>query len=443
MNSKIAILIILCFIFMPLSVFAQEAAPPQWAEDDQYLWPDEDVEWPDGDEEELPQKKGGLYMEDREIEVVLFDVSAGLSNDFLSTSEIFKETIVIDLDLLGKGLNMNFGFAMTPIAFNYNKAGLWGFGISTGMDFTGNLGLSGKMLTFDLITDPKDGVSDLNAAAFATIGLSGFFHLDKFKIKINPSFFYPIVYMKPDKFSYSFTYTEEGGSSESKLNLDMAMRVYTAFPIDGDFSLTATPGVDWHFGAEYPLAEVLGLRDKFSFLDFIVGVDIINLPMVPGTMKDYMEVAARIGGDKPIDFFGDEGMNFDDFLSVSDSEDSIFGEEKRNILRPFKMLFWADWKPFGTELISFVPTLGFAINPLFDQKGSFEGSIKACLNVYNLFLASLGIGYHDRLWKNSLDLALNLRAIQWDFGLSLQAPKFVKSWSGGGFGFRTGLRVGW
>ena len=371
------------------------------------------------------------------------NLNFSFSNNFLTTGEIFRDRVEVDIDKLGKGLNFNLGLDLAPLYFSYNnRDGGWGFSIFTGLSAFGNISLSGDMLTFKEVTDEK---SDTNAAAFAEVGAGAFFTVQNFKIKIRPALYYPIAYVKRDDLSY--TYRNYPGASETEFMLNYDLRVFTAFSLaDGDsFKLTANPGFDFHLGVEYPLSEVLGLKEKNSLLDFIVGLDLINVPMIRGTMNNYMHVKGRIGSEDPIDILNSgllDGNNFDmkEFVNI---EDIVHGKEALKVTRPFKMLAWAEWQPFDTEMITFIPTLGFAVNPLYVNPGSFEGGVKSRLNLANIFLATLGIGYHDRLWVNSLDLALNLRAFQLDIGLSLQSADFAKSWSGGGFGLGIGLKFGW
>jgi hypothetical protein len=108
------------------------------------------------------------------------------------------------------------------------------------------------------------------------------------------------------------------------------------------------------------------------------------------------------------------------------------------------MLFYAKYQPFeATPWFSLIPSLGFSLNPLFAQLGSVEGGLSARINLSNLFIATIGINYNDRRWKNSIDLILNLRAFELDFGISFQSFDFAKSFQGAGFGVAIGLKFGW
>jgi hypothetical protein len=53
------------------------------------------------------------------------------------------------------------------------------------------------------------------------------------------------------------------------------------------------------------------------------------------------------------------------------------------------------------------------------------------------------MGYEDRLWKNSIDFALNLRAFELDFGFDMRSQDFLKSWTAAGLDAFVGLKFGW
>jgi len=418
--KKIFLLLIISFVVMPFCLYADD----EFDESENNFFED-DVEFPH-------DPNGPLRIKNRAVEIGFLHTRFGFSNNFLTFGEIFSEKLVLDIDKLEDGLKINMDVGLTPFYFTYSKNNNWGFGLSFGVDAAGGVDISGNLLTFKEAVDDK---SDVGGAAFAQIQFSGFFHIKKFKIKVKPSLYYPLFYVEPD-FSYTYQNTTDG----TIIDLKYKLRAYTPVSTEGSsHSLSSVLGVDFFLGAEYPLSEVLGLSDKSSILNFDVGVDLINIPMVPAQMKNYMEISGRLGGDTPINLSED---GFDSFST--DTNDSS-GEEKKYTLRPFKMLFWADWQPFKIKIIniSFIPILGFSISPLYSQPASFEGGIKARLDLSNLFIATFGIGYYDRIWKNSLDFALNFRAFEFDLGVDLRSSNFVKSWSGGGFGVNLGFKFGW
>jgi hypothetical protein len=107
------------------------------------------------------------------------------------------------------------------------------------------------------------------------------------------------------------------------------------------------------------------------------------------------------------------------------------------------MFAWADWRVFGNRLLSFRPKVGFAISPLYIKPFVLEGGADVCLDLANILITTVGINYEDRLWKNSLNIALNLRAFEIDLGVELRSPDFLKSWDAAGFGASLGFKFGW
>jgi hypothetical protein len=419
--KKIAIITFLSFILILPNIFAQDAAA----------------------EDTVQEDKDAGRIEDRSFELGLANLGFGLSNTFLSLEDILQEHLVINLDGLKDGLAVNFNVGGRPLYFSYNKDDQWGFGLDIGVEAYGSLDLAGEMLTFQ---EAKDVKSNFTASAFAGVSVPVFFKIpgvpiiEDIKFKVKPSLYYPIVYAKPE---ISYTYGADGATI---LNLNVNARVYTAssFEEDSAFDLTATPGIDFAIGAEFPLSEAIGLNKILPFLDFDVGIDLIGIPMISSSMSDYMELNVEVGGDKPINVMDPEMSENLIKIPEDPSYGSLDKDDAMRITRPFKMLAWADWRPLmGSKFLTVTPAIGFAVNPLYDEKGSFEGGLKAKLDLANMFMVTAGVGYYDRLWKNSLDLAFNLRAFELDLGVSLQAPEFADSWNGHGIGLALGLKFGW
>jgi len=456
-----------------------------FAQDDNIEWnygdaqdvkvtPDEDVVWvyDASQKKEVVEDSGLFRVPDRTFEIGFVNFVMGFSNDFISTSEFFRDKVKINIDNLSDGFNINTHLFLNPVYFSYNKNNNWGFGFSTGLSMEGILGLDGNMLTFHESDAAK---SDIGAALFADVNIHSFFTYEKFKIKIKPAVYYPILYARPDNFSYTFKNKKTNGIDETYFNIMLDMRIYTAYQAEGDFDIfkilknygnfTSRPGVDISLGAEYPLSETLGLLDIEEYLYFDVGVDFINIPIYPSDMEDYMRMIMNVGSDKPIDFFnGMFGESPEDINNEEMDETNFYNYQlddytkgRRNVFRPFKMLISANWHPLDKpsledsdeplkikrEWLTIIPTIGFAVNPLYFQPFSFEGGIKARLNLSNLFIAAIGIGYYDRLWKNSFDIAFNLLLYEIDLGVSVQSPGFIKSWTGGGFSVSFGIKFGW
>ena len=424
--KKYIILLILCFGILNLS-FAEEK---DGAEPEELSWWDEESE-----DEESDEDKGALRIKDRSFEAG-FSAFVGFDNNFLSAKQVLQDHVVIDIDELKDGFRFNLNMLVSPFFFNYNYKDKWGFGLSTAVQATGIIGLSGNMLTFSKADKEK---SEIGGAAFVEIGAPVFFYINKFKIKVKPSVFYPLMYVDAAESDISYTY--KNVNNETHTDISYKMRVYTAMSLEegAAFELTASPGVDFHVGAEYPLAKVLGLTDILPFLDFDVGVDLINIPMVPGALKNYMEMSGNFGAS------GSDILDPEyDLSTLLVTEDPVHDTGKVNVFRPFKFLAHADWRPLGgSRLLTVIPVVGFAINPLYLEPFTMEAVLKGRLDLFNIFKVTVGTGFEDRLWRNSLDIALNLRAFEIDLGIDMRSADYDKSWQGAGLGVSIGLIFGW
>jgi len=377
--------------------------------------------------------KGPFRNEDRMFEIGLMNISINFSNDLFTITEIFQENLILNTNELEKGLNIRLGAIISPFYINFNYYDNWGIGFSAGLEAAGIIGISGNALSLSEAVNDK---SDASGAVFAELRLGGFFNYQNFRIKLYPALYYPLAYVKPD-ISYTFKNTASGPIVD--INYDL--RIYTGFPLDNfpdSFSLTASPGFDFHFGVEYPLSSALGLSEKNKFLNFNVGLDFYNIPVVRSTMRNYIGTTGLIGGDEPIDIFN-LNTGLDSYYTFNKFS---YGTGEEKILRPFKTLTWIDWHPFG-PILSFIPTLGFAVNNLYVRPVSLEADLQIRLDVLNKFISLLGIGYYDRLWKNSIDFAFNSRAFEFNIGVNFQSTDLIKSWTGGGFGLNMGIKLGW
>ncbi|MCL2211038.1 MAG: hypothetical protein FWB95_03855 [Treponema sp.] len=388
------------------------------------------VEEPFGDDPLDVVGKKPFIIHERRFEVGLANMNVFFANNFLTFKQVFNETVQINLDELKDGFNMNVGLNMSPFYFTYTSKKGWGFGLHTGVQGIGILSLSGNMLS---LSEAVKETSDLSGALFASATISSKFNIKKFKVKFNPSLFYSLAYIKPEGLTYTMTHNDS-----TTLRIDYDLQVFAAVPIENfgsGFSLTGKPGFDITAGVSFPLAKEIGITKILPFLDFDISLDFINIPIAPSKMFDYMQLKDSVGGE--IDF-----DHLDDFINIDSN--AVYGKEEVGVRRPFKMLLSLDWRPlFGSRLLTVTPVVGFGISKLYGKVGSFEAGINGRLNIANCFIATLGVNYTDRMFVNSLNLAINFRAFELDLGAELRSQKFTKSWSGGGLGVNFGIKFGW
>jgi hypothetical protein len=238
------------------------------------------------------------------------------------------------------------------------------------------------------------------------------------------------------------SYTYKSREDYLKFGIDYDMAVYTAFSLaeDSDGSISGHMGFDIDAGVEYPL---------FPFLT--VGAFFDHIPIVPSALEDYMLAKGSLGIETTDIIEAMEDGDIDSIMKT-DMEDPTYGKDSKTIVRPFKMIFTADFQPLYflgvapkvSRLLTLHPFLGLNYNSIYIKKVMPEVGVKARTNVGNILIATLSLMcYEDMLWKNRIDLAVNLRAFELDLGIGMQSQSFAKSWSGGGVGVALGMKFGW
>jgi hypothetical protein len=414
-----------------------------------------------------PTKKK-FRMKDRTVELSLANINFGFSNDFISAADllrnpfymiknirdimqdpqlIYKDPVDIDIDNLWNGFNFDYGVGVKPFSFNINWKDKWEFGLDIAhIELAGDVSLAGKMMTLKESEQEKSGAS---IAVFADVGIPVSFHVRDFKIKIRPAVYVPLLYAEP-----SVTYSGQG-MTHFTVNYDM--HVYSPFymdgVLDGDMDIMMQDmqdnywnvlknnlGYDFALSVEYPLNRKLD-----------IGVDIVNIPVPFATAKlnHFLQMQGvaifdtdNIDINEIIENKGIPDDFWDRVVSYTNHETVGYNSNGKKIYRPFKMLFYANYRPFDSRRISLIPSLGFSYNRLYTRPAAVEGGLIARFDFANIFIAALGVNYNDRKWKNSIDFALNFRALEIDLGLVFQSQSFIKSWQGAGMGVNFGLKLG-
>jgi len=467
--------VLLILFLTALSIWAQDDAFEFNPADDRSFF-ESDIWEPkyteDGEYQETPAKKK-FRFKNRMVELSVANVSVNASNDFIAAKDIlrnpfymlgnikniqqdprliYNDPAVINIDDFFSGFMFNSSTAIKPFSLNFNWKDNWGVGLDIGhIDILGNVTIPERVLRLK----EAEETFGVGGAVFADAGIPVFFHYNDFKIKLRPAVYVPVVYAEPN-ISYSY----KTGPDGMRLEVDYDMRFYSVVNMEGidkgetDPALQALQnnywnilrnnlGYDFGLGVEYPWDYWLDL-----------GVDIVNIPVpfAAAKLNHYIQLRGSASVDTStinlIDLMNGEGSLDDIFDYNGPTLYRRYDQEGKAIYRPFKMLFYASYRPFDTIFLSFIPSLGFSINTLYPKRevtgyAWLEGGLSARLDLANIFIPTLGINYNDRRWINSIDLILNLRAFEVNFGLSFQSPNFIKSWQGAGAGVNFGLKFGW
>ena len=370
-----------------------------------------------------------------------FNANLGFSNNFVAATEIFKEIAVIDFDILQKnGFVLNLGFGATPLYFNINVKNNWGFGLSLGVDLNGVLSIPGSLFSLSQVENERINIS---GAAYAAAQFSTFFHVSSIKMKVSPSMYMPIAIIVPDSY---YTFNTSGGVL---LDVNFDLKVFAPFNINnlldslngsGSFTIPQfadlPKGFDFDFGFEYPL-----------FKGFKVGLDIYNFPLISAKMEKYLEILAEIKIDRTYEELFSGGSDEDLLYSNITQQFVEGGGLKYGAYRPMKTHLYAQWMPLG-RFLTLTPIIGFSLAP-YSENGKFsfgnfslECGANVKIDLLNFLILQFGVGYYDNFWKNSLDLALNLKIIELNVGVDLRSASFAQSWKGAGLGVNIGLKFG-
>jgi hypothetical protein len=428
---------------------------------------------------QTPKEKGKFRVKNRTWELSIANIGFDVSNNFVAASDIVKspfymlrnindivekpgliwqEPIVIDVDRFFDGFKFNFGASIKPFSFNFNWKDEWGFGLDIAhIDITGNMSLSGNLVTISEAVEDKFGVG---GAAFVDVGVPVFFHYRDFKIKLRPAAYVPVIYTEP-KVTYTYTEIDDG----TRFEIDYDLRIYTLVRLEGtpdDMPLMQTLlydawdipknnlGYDFRLNVEYPWR-----------YNIDIGVDMVNIPVpfAAARLYHYMHMNGLVwvdtskldvtdlvqtdeeGNRKDVDINDLRGTVFD--YPDEFTAEYKFDDGGKKIYRPFAMVFYANYRPFESRFLTLIPSLGFSINALYPKIAAIEGGLTARFETANMLITTLGINYNDRRWKNSIDFILNLRAFELDLGLSFSSQDFVRSWHGSGLGINFGLKFGW
>lgn len=364
----------------------------------------------------------------------------GASNNLFTVNELLKKDLIIDLPQLAdecpdNGFNIRAG-AKPNFEINLNIVNVH-VGLSAGVelyesmsvgkdlfDFLGNGNSVGDVMTFNLDND-----ADVFAFSHLDIGVK----VGKLKVDVQPAVFIPVMSMRGGGAKATVV---NGSDGSLDVSMDMNMDVYsiTGLSIEddkinfdiGQISSSLTNGFGFDFG--------LGLSWDIT-KSFTVGLT-SRIPIVPGTL----------GYKSNIQW----GMDYS--VKVSDYENPEKTEREKTVTneyttltihRPLKVNIYADKDLLGT-LFNARAGVGFGIRRPFTSDAIFypEYYLGIGLNLINAFKLNVSTEYKDQVFIHQLGTTINLRLVQFDFGISTQSSNFIKSMEVAGLGGYAYVSVG-
>ena len=400
------------------------------------------------------------------------DVPVDVSNNIVSLTDILQETAIIDLRQIADNVALDGAMIKAKAAPSFGikidiPKGLI-LGISIGAEADVGVGLSKDLFEFlgkgnvDMGNEFEMEASNTYADVFATTSITGGWNTKNSKLEITGNLFSSLAHFDASDTSARIYMNDETNKTGFEANVDA--KGYTALNVDEMSNINALLGtmkgnLGFDIGAKYK-------RDLFRFLS--VGAN-VQIPVVPSKLS--VGYSVQYDYSKEFDLNTLIGKESDSSESTENSTEVPKQEEEEEkedngflgaptvlttpyaIHRPLKMGISADFHPFGTLLttsgyvgIAFRHPFASAINKANGGENEtqfyIDYSVAGRLSLWNVLSLSVSHSYMDEIFKNELAVALNIRLVEVDAGVSFQSPTFVKSFSGAGVGAFVTLCIG-
>ena len=400
------------------------------------------------------------------------DVPVNVSNNLIGLTDVLQESVVIDLPqmadnikFVGAAIKAN---AAPSVSINLDIPRGLIFGLQVGAEADVGVGLSKDLFEFlghgttNMGNDFTMKTSNTYADLFATVAVKGGWNFKQSSIAFTGTAFSSLVHFDAGNTFARVYINEQENTFGYEANLDA--KLYSAARTE-DLSnvntivnaIKSNSGFDITGNYE---------RDLFRFLS--VGAT-ARIPIVPSKLSTLYSVRTDTpyGGSISIDqLLGTDSENEGGDTREEEEGSTTTTEEKKDLLgepeilaqpysihRPMKIGVSADFHPFGTLLtttgylgLGFRHPFAAAINKstggVDETQVYVDYSIAGRLSLWNILSLTLSHSYLDEIFKNELALALNIRLVEVDAGVSFQSPSFTKSFTGAGVGAFVTVCVG-
>jgi hypothetical protein len=412
-----------------------------------------------------------LYSRDDDGEKKSFDperkhfeigwgAGGGFDNALVGLSDILQKKIVIDFLKIAQsvpeeGAGSNFGLSMGFFVNIKNISlgeGLWDFGFVSGVD--GGINLNTAKSLFELIAEgnadrhDSSGSITVSGGIFTELGLRGSAKYEvagrTLYVGVKPTIFTPAIYIPSSSgIYYDLSTKNEEGDDGLFLRTRGELEIYTASSMErvepGRF-IIGPSGFDLSLEGEYAF---------FPFLD--VGASFTNIPIAAAALTNQMslKMVDKKHPEKDLEI----GLSWNDLIGEEgnkpetpeiDFYETYKENAKKEVRRPFRFDVYGRYKPLQSELLVIKPNVGFTVNATAgDEKAYFNAGLEVLFNWKNLFIAYIGSGYKEAIWRQRLGLGLNVRAFELGLEAALRNQTFEGCFMERGFEFNLGMRFGW
>lgn len=378
------------------------------------------------------------------------------SENIMPIADIFKKNLVLDLkkiysemsnDGATVGMSLNEEFF---IDCNFSK---FGVGAHVASAFDMNMNISKDL--FKVVESVKPGdvynaKANVWAESFAVFSVPVRFSVDKWRIKITPSYFVPLVYVPSTTVS---GYAVNGVDGSITVSASAPIEFYTVSEFkglvkDGDFStdfvnnfdasyiasdLATSGGIDLSAAVEYPLLETLDIGGY------------VFTPILPGRLKHKVTAMANVSirADSLMQMVIDNESPD----ATAKFSDAAYSSANYSVNRPLRLGAECAWRPWG-KWLTLRGLLGFGLRNPFGEDVSIkslypEYSLSADLVALGMFGLTLSTEYKNKIFAHGLGIMLNFRAIEFDISAAVCSSSFIQSFRGEGVSAGVGVKFGW
>ena len=286
--------------------------------------------------------------------------------------------------------------------------------------------------------------------SFATVSVPVRVNINKWKVKVTPTYFVPLLYVPATTVTgYAVNGLDGSVTAMAKSPLDFyTISEFEGLIKDGDFStdfvdnidsatllsdMANSGGFDLSASVEYAFTE------KFDLGGYI------TMPIVPGRLKHKVStIATAYAHSKSI-----MQMVFDDEEADADVDlsDAVYSDANYVVNRPLRFGVECAWRPFGKWLV--LRGMGGAAlrNPFGEDvtiKSFYpEYKLGVELSAFGMLGINLSTQYLKKIFAHGFDLMFNFRAVEFDISAAISSPSFVQSFRGEGVCAGVGVKFGW
>ena len=399
---------------------------------------------------------------------IKLDLPVSVSNNLIAVTDIFKEKVVIDLpkiadDMDKNGAAINANVAPTlSVGIDIPKGLI--FGVKAGAEASAGVGLSKDIFEFigkgnvgkDSVTAKMNNTfADLFAFASVNAGWNG----KKLRVNANASAFWALAHMEASDTYVKIYQNEEKESLGVEAQVDA--KLYSTVDLKSQvtdiqaiFNETkANLGFDVGADVNYKLFRYLDVGGrarvplvpshltKLSAVNYQFEKEFNLMEMMGSKSEEEGEGSGSSGSTESSEEEEEAAEGLDAFIS-----DPVTLTKPYAIHRPMKLGVSANFHPFGT-LLSTKGYLGLGIrHPFASEKSEtdtyVEYEVGGRLSLWNLLSFEASHSYYDEIFKNEFKVAVNIRLVEVDAGVSLQSANFAKSFQGAGLGAFVSVALG-